>query len=320
MAFWMSEHLQNITGGRPPSILYTEAKPPGIQLWTSGGCFSPKNGRVWAGYFLVRCCYSLKSRKPGFARRGVWGLWPQIGRAACGPQSAALATLGGCPWPGYRKQPCMAGPARGSRLCAAVFNYARPIGPGPEGTPGPPPYGGPARAVARAPEHLRGHRRSRPPRCPGKGCRARQPAGDASAGRACPLPGPGGCATGKGPRAPPTGPIKGGGGRPGPTFGGAAPRRLGWGAGAASGGGGNFPGGCRLARWVPPPRGGGPSGGLCASAGLSVSWGAARAPGAVRPREWGARTPSARAAGCPSLGAWWPAWGPSGARWRGLCQ
>lgn len=28
MAFWMSKHLQNITGGRPPSILYTETKPP----------------------------------------------------------------------------------------------------------------------------------------------------------------------------------------------------------------------------------------------------------------------------------------------------
>lgn len=214
----------------------------------------------------------------------------------------------------------MAGPARGSRLCAAVCNDARPIGPGPEGTPGPPPYGGPARAAARAPEHLRGNRRSRPPRCPCKGCRARQPAGDAPAGRACPLQGPGGCATGKGPRAPPTGPIKGGGGRPGPTFGGAAP---------------------------PPPRvgcrgrlrrGRHPFGWLpCAPLGAATAWrgpqrppvrcrrasrasGFGRAPGAVRPREWGARVPSARAAWCPSLGAWWPAWGPSGARWRGLCQ
>ena len=204
----------------------------------------------------------------------------------------------------------MAGPARGSRLCAAVGNKARPIGPGPEGTPGPPPYGGPARAVARAPEHLRGHRRSRPPRCPCKGCRARQPAGDAPAGRACPLQGPGGCATGKGPRAPPTGPIKGGGGRPGPTFGGAAPRRLGWGAGAASGGGGNFPGGCRVPRWVPPRRGGGPSGRLCVSAGLPVSWGVARAPGAVRPREWAAWAP---VRGQQGARAWGPG-GPRGAR------
>lgn len=70
MAFWMSEHLQNITGGRPPSILYTEAKPPGIQLWTSGGCFSPKNGRAWAGFLPVRCCYSLKSRR-GYAPAAV---------------------------------------------------------------------------------------------------------------------------------------------------------------------------------------------------------------------------------------------------------
>lgn len=139
----------------------------------------------------------------------------------------------------------MSGPARGSRLCAAVGNEARP------GT-------GRGRRGRRAHHHT-GARRGREPvprstyaatgatARPGALARAR------SAGRSpgMPLARAGRLRNGQGARAPPTGPIKGGGGRPAPTLLGPCPSRPGGVPGPPPAGAASFrlaavcPAGCR---------------------------------------------------------------------------
>lgn len=143
-----------------------------------------------------------------------------------------------------------------------------------------------------------------------------------SAGRSpgMPLARAGRLRNGQGARAPPTGPIKGGGGRPAPTLLGPCPSRPGGVPGPPPAGAASFraaavcPAGCRHGVAGAP------------AAACALPQGFSR-PGALHglraqlgPESGAPGPPSARAAWCPSLGAWWPAWGPSGARCRGLAN